>query len=76
MLKGETILSGAAGTCSCGTPFTFEVMRSNAWYIGTRCNNPKCGDCGMPNSRESGYYASKEEAEKALVKGPDFFMRV
>jgi hypothetical protein len=38
-----------------------EVLRSNAgFYIGFMCYN-----CG-PYSRESGYYPTKEEAQKAL----------
>jgi hypothetical protein len=61
MLQGETILSGAPDTCSdCEIELKLEVCRSGAgYYLGTWCN------CG-PYSRESGYFGTEEEAEKAL----------
>lgn len=63
MMKGETIASGAPSKCSeCGVEPKLEVLKSNAYYIGTMC------DCG-PYSRESGYYETREEAEKALAAG-------
>lgn len=61
MLQGETIMSGAPDTCDeCGIELKLEVCRSAAGhYLGTWCN------CG-PYSRESGYFASRKEAEEAL----------
>lgn len=60
MLPGETIASGAPSTCpACKTVLKDEVLKSNLYYIGTFC---KCG----PYSRESGYYATREEAQTAL----------
>jgi len=61
MLPRETIHSGASRVCEdCGTSVVEKVMRSAAgFYIGTECS------CG-PYSRESGYYKTREEAEKAL----------
>jgi hypothetical protein len=63
-LVGETIASGAPSVCSdCGTHLKLEVLQSGAGhYIGTRC---ACG----PYSRESGYFASRELAQGALVTG-------
>ncbi len=64
MMPGETIASGAPDVCrDCKVHLVNKVLLSNAgWYIGTICN------CG-PYSRESGYYASVEEARKALEDG-------
>lgn len=56
MLPGETVLSG----CTTASKEDFEVLRSAAgWYIGTL-------DQGMPNTRETGYFATMEEAAIAL----------
>jgi hypothetical protein len=64
MIPGETISTGAPATCEdCGVTPELKVHKSPAgFYIGTYCN------CG-PYSRESGYYMTREEAEKALEKG-------
>lgn len=64
MILGETLASGADPTCSkCGITPELKVCKSFAgYYIGTQCN------CG-PYSRESGYYRTREEAEKALKQG-------
>ena len=64
MLPGETIVSGAPGTCpECITELHNQVLRSAAgFYIGTRC------ECG-PYSRESGYYRTEREAQRALDAG-------
>ncbi len=61
MLPKETIHSGAKSMCEdCGEFFYEKVMYSNAgYYIGTEC-------CCGPYSRESEYYKSWKEAEKAL----------
>lgn len=60
MMNGETILSGASDVCSdCGTKLVMQVMETCAPYIGTQC---ACG----PYSRESIYFATREEAEAAL----------
>lgn len=52
-------------TCmDCGAALPAQVLMSGAgYYIGTFC--PNCG----PYSRESGYYATREEAEIALKNG-------
>jgi len=43
-----------------------KVMSSAAgWYIGTTYFDEEC-HCEFPNTRESGYYATEEEAEAAL----------
>ena len=62
MILGETILSGAPCTCvDCNLKLILQVCRSAAgYYLGTYCN------CG-PYSRESEYFDSREEAEKALI---------
>ena len=64
MFNGETIATGAPSSCGdCGKEMRIEVLRSAAgYYIGTFCH------CG-PYSRESGYYGTKPEAEKALQEG-------
>jgi hypothetical protein len=61
---GETLASGASSTCEdCGSVPELGVYRSAAGhYVGTYC------DCG-PYSRESGYYPSREDAQKALDSG-------
>lgn len=42
-----------------------QVLRSNAgWYVGTLYNNPE--GFQEPGSRDSGYFATKEEAEAEL----------
>ena len=46
-----------------------QVMRSAAgWYIGRTYFDLDCG-CEFPYSRESGYYATEEEAQVALGSG-------
>lgn len=64
MLPGETILSGASPVC-CGVRLPFKVLRSAAgYYIGTFCD--ACG----PYSRETGYYPTREDAQRELDNGP------
>ena len=47
--------------CSCGAPIPLKVCMSGAgYYLGSWCDN-----CG-PYSRESGYFPTRELAEKAL----------
>ena len=64
MLPGETIATGAKNPCpDCQVRLVNQVLQSAAgYYIGTFCN------CG-PYSRESGYYPSREHAEKAMKAG-------
>jgi len=64
MFQGETIATGALKTCEeCKVTPKNQVLQSAAgYYIGTWC------DCG-PYSRESGYYKSREDAQKALEAG-------
>ena len=55
MIPGETILSGAEPA------HAFQVIYSNAgFFIGT------VGPMGMPNSRESEYFDSRNEAQYVL----------
>ncbi len=63
MLPGETIRSGADSTDAS----EFKVMESaNGFYIGTSYFDEDIG-CEMPNTRESGYYNTYEEAASALA---------
>lgn len=61
MLPGETIRSAFKPVCTdCREPLVVCVLRSAAGhYLGTAC---LCG----PHSRETGYFASREEADLAL----------
>lgn len=68
MLPGETRTSGAPAPPPCdicgGTNFPLAVWRSSAgYYIGTAC-----AGCGQPESRETGYFRRREEAESALAR--------
>jgi len=60
-IPGETIATGAPTTCSdCGVEIVLQVCQSAAgYYVGAYCH------CG-PYCRESGYYGSREDAQKAL----------
>jgi hypothetical protein len=61
MIPSETIATGGAATCpDCGITPKLEVLRSNAYYLGTQCS------CG-PYSRESPYYKTRKDAEVALA---------
>jgi len=64
MYHGETVQSSGAETCAdCSAPLALDVHLSAAGhYVGTAC---ACG----PYSRESGYYASEQEAREALTSG-------
>jgi hypothetical protein len=66
----ETIYNGAPSTCKdCGVHLLNQVLCSAAgYYIGTECH------CG-PYSRESGYFASREEAEMILEAHPSEYTR-
>lgn len=61
MLPKETIVAGAEPHCDlCNSGVNVEVCQGmSGWYIGTDCS------CG-PFSRETEYFASEEEARKAL----------
>ena len=67
MLNGECGHDGK--TCNeCRQKLVLQVQRSAAgYYLGTQCY------CG-PYSRESGYFRSREDAEKALLT-PDWHRR-
>lgn len=54
----------AGKTCiDCGEVYVLKVCQSfSGYYIGTEC------ECG-PNSRESRYYPTKEDAQYALDCG-------
>jgi len=57
MLPGETVLSG----CKLATEEDFQVLQSAAgFYIGTF-------DDEGPITRETGYFASREQTEEALA---------
>ena len=63
-LPGECVNSINTTCHECGTELNIGVQKSAAgYYVGFFC--PECG----PYSRESSYYRSHEEAEKALSKG-------
>ncbi len=49
--------------CDCGAEIPLQVLVTCAYYVGRFC--PNCG----PFSRESGYYRTRAEAEKALATG-------
>lgn len=60
-LYGELAGYNESVTCSCGVVMPLEVLHSGGgYYLGYFC--PKCG----PYSRESGYFRTEEEADKAL----------
>lgn len=75
VLPGETLALGASDVCGekwvdcgetepCQHVFKLQVLSSAAgFYIGTMC--PRHG----PNTRESGYYKTRELAQRALEKG-------
>lgn len=61
---GETIASGAPERCpDCDVTPKLQVLHTCAYYIGTHCN------CG-PYSRESDYFKTREEAQRALDHDP------
>ena len=63
-LLGECVRDVETTCVECGTELTIDIQKSAAgYYIGFWCH--RCG----PYSRESGYYRSYEEAEKALNTG-------
>jgi predicted RNA-binding Zn-ribbon protein involved in translation (DUF1610 family) len=60
-LPGETVGDTVTSCMDCETELKIEVLKSAAgYYIGFFC--PNCG----PYSRESGYYRTQEDAQKAL----------
>ena len=63
-LPGECINSNKTTCHECGTELVIGIQKSAAgFYVGFFC------DCCGPYSRESWYYRSSEEAEKALSAG-------
>jgi hypothetical protein len=63
-LPGECVNARETICHECGTELEIDIQKSAAgFYIGFWC-----GRCG-PYSRESGYYRSYEDAEKALSTG-------
>lgn len=69
MLPGEIEGTGEPVPCfDCDRLMPLAVQRSAAgFYLGYFC--PQCG----PWSRESGYFATREEAEKALANPSAYF---
>lgn len=64
VLHGECINARHTVCIECGTELPIKVCASTVgYYIGFFC--PNCG----PYSRESGYYSSRVEAERALNIG-------
>lgn len=65
VLKGETVATGASDRCvDCDVVLEIGVYSSMAgYYIGYFCDY-----CG-PHSRESGYYRTREDAQRALESG-------
>ena len=63
-LPGECVRDIETTCVECGAHLEIQVCKSMAgYYVGFWC------DCCGPYSRESGYYRSYEEAEKALSTG-------
>ena len=63
-LPGECVRDVETTCVECGAHLEIQVCKSMAgYYVGFWCD--RCG----PYSRESGYYRSYEEAEKALSTG-------
>jgi hypothetical protein len=63
-LSGECVNETTTICHECGTELNIDIQKSAAgYYVGFFCQ-----ECG-PYSRESGYYRSYEEAEKALNTG-------
>ena len=60
-LPGECVRDVETTCVECGAHLEIQVCRSMAgYYVGFFC------DCCGPYSRESGYYRSHEDAERAL----------
>ena len=63
-LPGECVGEPTTICHECSTELAIDIQKSAAgYYVGFFC--PTCG----PYSRESGYYRTYEEAEKALSTG-------
>jgi len=63
-LPGECVNNSQTACMECSTSLGIQVLCSAAgYYVGFFCSH-----CG-PYSRESGYYATHEEAEHALNNG-------
>ena len=63
-LPGECVYATQTVCYECQAVLDIEVLCSAAgYYIGFFC--PNCG----PYSRESGYYRSREDAQRALNSG-------
>ena len=61
MLPGECVGFNGVECMDCGTVLTLEVCYSMAgYYLGYNC--PCCG----PYSRETGYFKTRWDAEKAM----------
>ena len=69
MITGETVLSGASSHEQDPLVSEFKVMHSNAgWYVGTTYLE-EIGEeyqAQVPNTRETGYFATQADAEAAL----------
>lgn len=49
-----------------------KVMKSAAgFYLGRSYRDEECGGAELPYSRNSGYFATREEAEAALASYED-----
>lgn len=71
MLPGECKGIKPYQRCECKLMMNLSVLQSAAgYYLGFWCN-----DCG-PYSRETEYYATKEEAEHDLKHAPDTRQRI
>jgi hypothetical protein len=69
MIPGETVTSGAPGPAQNPNIRGPKVMRSAAgFYIGYGYFDPEWG-FEEPYSRESGYFRTHEDAQKALDVG-------
>ena len=69
MMPGETVFSGAAPSCPCGSKLVWEVTRTGGgWAVWTFCKDKPSIECHGPYSRETGYFATETEADCALLR--------
>jgi hypothetical protein len=66
MLAGETVLSGAPSHKEDPLVSEFKVMHSAAGYFIGTTYMEEYGE--VPNTRETGYWQSEDDAEAALYK--------
>ncbi len=66
-LPGEVVRGESTSCMDCETELKLRVLRSAAgYYLGFFC--PNCG----PYSRQSGYFSTYEQADKARYSGANW----